>query len=252
MILCLDVGNTQIYAGVFDGEEIKLRFRYTSKHGASSDQLGIFFKRALRENNISTESIKKIAICSVVPSLDYSLRSACLKYFNIEPFILDANNPNLGITINYHNPQEVGADKLANAIAATKLYPNENIIIVDFGTATTCCAIDANKNYLGGIILPGMHLSMDALQSNTAKLPPVEIIHPTFTLGLSPSESIQAGLYYGQLGAIKEVIQRLEQDIFTNKQPLIIATGGFAHLFKEEKLFNILIPDLVLFGVKSV
>ena len=133
MILCIDVGNSHIYGGVFDEDEIKLRFRHTSKV-STSDELGIFLKSVLRENNCSPEKIKKIGICSVVPQLDYSLRSACVKYFSSEPFLLQAG-VKTGLNIKYRNPLEVGADRIANAIAATHSYPNQNIIVIDFGTA---------------------------------------------------------------------------------------------------------------------
>lgn len=143
MILCIDVGNSHIYGGVFDGDEIKLRFRHTSKV-STSDELGIFLKSVLRENNCSPETIRKIAICSVVPQVDYSLRSACVKYFSIDPFLLQAG-VKTGLNIKYRNPVEVGADRIANAIAATHSFPNQNIIVIDFGTATTFCAISHKK-----------------------------------------------------------------------------------------------------------
>ncbi|MBI2785848.1 MAG: type III pantothenate kinase, partial [Legionella longbeachae] len=127
MILCIDVGNSHIYGGVFNGEEIKLRFRHTSKV-STSDELGIFLKSVLRENDCLAEEIKQIGICSVVPQIDYSLRSACVKYFAIEPFLLQAG-VKTGLNIKYRNPVEVGADRIANAIAATHLYPNQNVIV---------------------------------------------------------------------------------------------------------------------------
>jgi type III pantothenate kinase len=177
MILCLDVGNSQIYGGVFDNEQICLQFRHTSSSGSSSDQFGIFLRTVLRENEISPESIEHIAICSVVPTLVHSLRNACKKYFGINPFVLQAGTKT-GLKIGYRNPVEVGSDRIANAIAAKDLYPGKNLIIVDFGTATTFCAISKQKEYLGGVIIAGMRLSMEALESKTAKLPSVEINVP--------------------------------------------------------------------------
>src|SRR4051812_38031978 len=125
MILCLDVGNTQLYGGVFAGEKIQLRFRYPTQRGTTSDQAGIFLKNVLRENSIDFTAIKQIAICSVVPHMDYSLRSACIKYFNIDPFMLQAG-VKTGLKIKYRNPLEVGADRIANAIAANKQFPQKN------------------------------------------------------------------------------------------------------------------------------
>jgi len=248
MILCLDFGNSHLYGGAFVNDKLLLRFRHTTQL-ATSDELGIFLKSVLRENDIDNNQVQQIALCSVVPYLDYSLRSACKKYFNVEPFVLQAG-VKTGLKIKYRNPLEVGADRIANAIAAINGYPQQNIIIVDFGTATTFCVISADKEYLGGVILPGVRLAMDALQSKTAKLPPVEIIKPQTTVGRSTIESIQSGLYYGTVGAVKQVIDRIQQQTFSDKPAIVLATGGFVNLFSEENLFTANVPDLVLQGLK--
>lgn len=250
MILCLDIGNSQIFGGVLKGEDIQLHFRYPTQRGTTSDQFGLFLKEVLRENKIATEAIKQIAICSVVPHLDYSLRSACIKYFDIEPFMLQAG-VKTGLKIKYRNPLEVGADRIANAIAAVKLFPQKNIIVVDMGTATTFCAVNSGKEYLGGIILPGIRLSMESLSNNTAKLFAVEIVQPETALGRSTIESIQSGLYFSQLGAIREITRQITRETFADKKPLIIGTGGFASLFEKEKIFDAIMPDLILQGLKS-
>lgn len=248
MILCLDVGNTQVYGGIFARGKILLRFRYDSKSSYSSDQHGIFLKSMLRENHIDPTQVEHIAICSVVPNVDYSLRAACIKYFSLVPFFLQANS-NTGLSINYCNPMELGADRIANAIAAIATYPNRNLIIVDFGTATTICAITNKKEYLGGVILAGIQLSMNALQSNTAKLFPVEIVQPKSVIGQTTAESIQSGLYYSQLATIKEVTNHICQHEFAAQPPVIIGTGGFAHLFEQQNIFSLILPDLVLHGL---
>jgi type III pantothenate kinase len=247
-MLCIDVGNSHIYGGVFANEEIRLRFRHTSKV-STSDELGIFLKSVLRENHCSPEAIKQIAICSVVPQLDYSLRAACLKYFLVEPFLLQIG-VKTGLNIKYRNPIEVGADRIANAIAATHSFPSKNIIVIDFGTATTFCAINAQKNYLGGAILPGVRLSVDALASKTAKLPSVEIIKVEQVVGRSTIESIQAGVFYGALGACRELITRIKKESFPDQDVLVLATGGFAPLFDKQGIYDLLIPDLVLQGIR--
>lgn len=249
MILCLDVGNSQLYGGVFNNDEIKLRFRHATIQETTSDQLGVFLSSVLRENGIDHRHIKQIAIASVVPSIDYSLRSACIKYFSIEPFILQAG-VKTGLKIRYRNPLEVGADRIANALAATQHFPNKNIIVVDFGTATTICAISASKDYYGGVILAGLRISMEALQSKTAKLASVEIVRREEIIGRSSMESVQSGLYFGQLGSVREVIQGLVREVFANQPVVIIGTGGFAHLFEKENIFNVIIPDLVLHGLR--
>lgn len=248
MMLCIDVGNSHIYGGVFAEEEILLRFRHTSKV-STSDELGIFLKSVLRENQCSPDSINQIAICSVVPQLDYSLRAACLKYFSVDPFFLQAG-VKTGLNIKYRNPVEVGADRIANAIAATHTFPAKNIIVIDFGTATTFCVISAQKEYLGGAILPGIRLSVDALSTKTAKLPAVEIVKTDQVVGRSTIESIQSGVFYGALGACRELINRIKDEAFAGQDVLVLATGGFASLFDKQGVYDHLVPDLVLQGVR--
>ncbi|MFM6927452.1 MAG: type III pantothenate kinase [Bdellovibrio sp.] len=248
MILCLDVGNTQIYGGLFDKDRMVLSFRKNSKSGASSDETGIFLRTAIRENGYDPTQVKQIAICSVVPEVIYSLRGACMKYFNINPFILQAG-VKTGLRVKYRNPLEVGADRIANSIAGTHLYPHKNLIIVDLGTATTFCAVTKEKDYLGGSIIAGLRLCMEALEAKTAKLPSVEIVSMHEALGRSTIESLQSGLYYGHLGAMKEIIAKITKECFQDEKPLIIGTGGFSSLFEKEKLFDVVIPDLVLKGM---
>jgi len=250
MQLCLDVGNTNIFGGVFDNEKLILRFRHDSTISMTSDQLGIFLRAVLHENNIAIAKINKISIASVVPNLDYLLRSACIKYFKHEPYFLTYQNIKNKIVIATDAPHLLGADIIAGALAAIKAMPDENIIIVDFGTATTICAITLDKKILGGVILAGIKLSMLALSENTAKLFPVEIIKPKMVIGTSTEKSIQSGLYYGNIGMVNEFITRFSQEAFAHKQPKVIATGGFSILFKEEKIFDAILPDLVLDGVK--
>lgn len=248
MILCLDVGNTQIYGGLFDKDKMVLSFRKNSKSGASSDETGIFLRTVIRENGFDPTKIRQIAICSVVPEVIYSLKGACMKYFNINPFNLQAG-VKTGLKIKYRNPLEVGADRIANAIAATHLYPGKNLIIVDLGTATTFCAVTKDKDYLGGSIVAGLRLSMEALEMKTAKLPSVEIVSTHEVLGRSTIESLQSGLYYGHLGTMREISSRITRECFQDDKPLVIGTGGFSYLFEKEKIFDEIMPDLVLKGM---
>ncbi len=247
MMLCIDVGNSHIYGGVFANGEICLRFRHTSK-ASTSDELGIFLKNVIRENQCSPEAIRSIAVCSVVPQFDYSLRAACVKYFSVEPFFLQAG-VKTGLNIKYRNPSDVGADRIANAIAATHGFPGKNLIIIDFGTATTFCVINAQKEYLGGVILPGVRLAVDALALNTAKLPSVEIIKVKQVIGRSTIESIQSGVFYGAIGACRELIERIKKESFAGQDVLVLATGGFASLFDKQGIYDQHLPDLVLQGV---
>jgi type III pantothenate kinase len=248
MILCIDVGNTQIHGCVFNHDKLAVQFRKTSRQQFSSDEIGIFLRSVLRENKIDGDMIKGISICSVVPDLNHSLRSGCIKYFGVEPFFLKAG-VKTGLKIKYRNPLEVGADRIANAISAIKLFPDKNIIVVDFGTATTFCAISRSKDYLGGIILPGIRISMEVLESKAAQLPSVEIRKTESVLGRSTIESIQSGLFYGQVGIVKEIKSRITGEVFTDEKPVVIGTGGFSSLFEQEGLFDLVVPTLALNGL---
>lgn len=248
MIMCLDVGNSQIHGGVFEDDKLLLQFRRNSRGGASSDEYGLFLRSVLKENGINPEFIDRIALCTVVPETLHSLKNCCLKYFKHNPFILQAG-VKTGLKINYRNPVEVGADRIANAIAGYHLFPEQDLVVIDFGTATTFCAISASRQYLGGVILAGLRISMEALESRTSKLPSVEIVKVKDCLGRSTVESIQSGLYFGSIGMIKEVTTRLSKEAFDGRSPKIIATGGFSSLLSDEDLFDVEIPDLVLRGL---
>ncbi len=248
MILAMDIGNSQLYGGVFDGDRKVISFRRNSKQGSSSDEVGIFLRSVIRENGVDPARIKEIALCSVVPDVVYSLRGACLKYFNVEPFVLQAG-VKTGLKIRYRNPHEVGADRIADSIAAVNLYPGRPVIIVDLGTATTFEAVNGEGEYLGGAITPGLRLQMEVLELKTSKLPAVEIVKPEQALGRTTVESIQAGLFYGHLGQMREIIDRLSRECFSGQKVMVIGTGGFAHLFERDGVFDVIEPDLVLQGL---
>lgn len=249
MLLTIDVGNSQIYCGVYDGEELRATFRRTSSIRASSDEFGTFFRVTLRENGIDPDRITMAGICSVAPDAVHSLRNSFRKYFRFEPFLLEPG-VKTGLKIRYRNPLEVGADKIANAIGALSRFPGRNLVIVDFGTATTLCAVSKSKEYLGGIITPGMAISMSALESQTARLPVVEIVRPAAVLGRSTVESIQSGLYYGALAVVKSLATAITKEYFTEDPPLIVGTGGFGRLFEREDVFDEFVPELPLYGVR--
>jgi type III pantothenate kinase len=249
MLLTLDVGNTQILGGVYAGDELKLTFRRSSSVRASSDEFGTFFRTVLRENNIDPDAIRLAAFCSSVPDAGHSLRNCFLKYFKIEPFVLQPG-AKTGLKIRYRNPLEVGSDQIANAMGAVTRFPGKNLLIVDFGTATTLCAVTKEKEYLGGIITPGINTSMAALESNTARLPSVEILRPAELLGRSTVESIQSGLYYGTLATVKSLAASVAQEHFPTEAPLLIGTGGFGRLFEEQRLFDAFVPELPLMGLR--
>lgn len=251
MKLCLDVGNSHIYGGVYDAGDALLTFRKASKLGSSSDEYGLFFRSVLRENKIDPDLVSEIALCSVVPEVVYGISAACQKYFDIRPFILQAG-VKTGLKIQYRNPLEVGSDRIANAMAGVDLFPDEDLIIVDLGTATTLCAVSKDRTYHGGVILPGLKMSMQALESGTSKLGSVEITRKDVCLGRTTASSIQSGLYFGHLGALREIMHRIQQEEFGGQRPKVIATGGFAGLFEEAGVFDLIMQDLVLRGLLAV
>jgi type III pantothenate kinase len=253
MLLCLDVGNTQILGGVYDGERLLTTFRRASSIRASSDEFGLFFRAVLRENGIEPQSIDMAGICSVVPDVLHSLRNCFRKYFRFEPLLLQPG-VKTGLKIRYRNPLEVGADKIANALGGITRFPGRNLIIVDFGTATTLCAVTKDREYLGGVITPGIHSSMAMLESKTARLPAVEIVRPSAVLGRSVVESIQSGLYYGTLATVRTLAGMIAEEDFRAAEgggkPVTLGTGGYGRLFEGETLFDAFIPELPLIGLR--
>ncbi len=254
MLLAIDIGNTQLFAGLFLGHQIVLRFRKSSKSQLTSDEYGLFLRSILRENGFDPDKITAVVISSVVPDLLYSVQAACAKYLKLKPLVLNSSSEKIhtGLKLDVHHPQEVGSDRIATAIAAEFLYPKENKLIVDFGTATTFSFVTEKSEWKGGLIAPGFRTSMEALSLNTAQLPQVEIQKPSVLIGRNTIENIQAGLYFGALGLAREVIERLKQEHKHRpefKSLRVIATGGFSQLFKEEKLFDHVEADLVLLGL---
>ena len=249
MLLALDVGNSQIHGGVFEGDALRVQFRKTTHPIGSSDEFGVFLRTVLRENFLDPAAIERVAICSVVPPVAYPLRAACVKYFDCEPFVLQAG-VKTGLKIKYRNPAEVGADRVACAIGAAQRRPGQDLLVVDCGTATTIEVVTAAGDYLGGAILPGIGISAEMLSSRTAKLPQVEIARPDSVLGRSSTESILSGLYHGHVGAIRNVVTLLVKECFGGERPRVVGTGGFARMFADEQLFDEVVPELVLFGLK--
>lgn len=222
MILCLNIGDTYIYGGVFLDHEIKLRFRYPSVD-ACTDTYGLFLKEVLEKNGIDKEDIRAVSLCSVAQTLGQSIIAVCKKYFSITPFELKAGIKT-GIELEIKNPLKLGADRMASAVASAHHFPNRNLIIVDFSMATTLSAQSNEKVYLGGAILPGIKSSIEAFSDRAEKLS----------------------------DAIKEVTQRTNQSIFLSEPAILISTGDYAHLFEQEKFFTINVPDLVLHGLRLV
>ncbi len=251
MNLCIDVGNSQFHGVVYDGDEHVMQLRKESSKRSSRDEVGLFLVNVLREKGVDPKAIERIGISCVVPDEVHSLRNACRIYFGIEPLFLEAGIKTK-LKIKTRNPLEVGADRIANAIAVGELYPDRNVIVVDFGTAITLDAVTSQRGYLGGSICAGLGIAMEALGSKTAKLPYVEIMRTDKALGRSTIECIQGGIYHGYYGLIKELISRLKKEAFSDDDCLVIGTGGFSQLYRNSGLFTEIVPDLVLRGVNVV
>lgn len=225
MLLAIDVGNTNTMLGVFDGTRLVQNWRMGTDKGRTSDEFGMFFSCLFNNANIKMSEIKGVVISSVVPPIMYSLEHAIRKYFKVAPMIIGPGIKT-GINIKYENPREVGADKIVNAVAGLELYGGP-LIIVDFGTATTFCAISERGEYLGGVICPGIKISADALFQKTAKLPWVDIVKPDAVIGRNTIASMQSGLYYGYVGQVDYIVRRIKSEMASNRIK-VVATGGMA------------------------
>jgi len=230
MILAIDVGNTNIVAGFFDGNKLVANFRMATDKQKSSDEIGMLISQFMAHEEINKSKISDIIISSVVPPVMYSLSNACRRYVGREPLIV-GQDVIPAISVKYDNPAEVGADRIVNAVAAKAKYGSP-LVIVDFGTATTFCAIDKNGDYLGGVITSGIKISMDALFEKAAKLPRIEIIKPDKVIGTNTVASMQSGAVYGYVGQVEYIVTRIREEIGA-PDCKVIATGGLAALIAE-------------------
>ncbi len=249
MLLVMDIGNSHIHIGVFKEDTIISQLRYaTSSVDSTSDQMGVFLKQALRENDIAPELIKGCAISSVVPHINYSLGSAIIKYFKLKPFFVNMD-ADLGLDMSAVEAHQVGADRVASCIGAMSDYPNRNLLVIDLGTATTLDIVTKDKKYLSGSILPGVKLSLNALCAGASQLSSITIAKAKVATGFDTITNIRSGLYFGHLGALKELKTRMIQEL-GDDDVLTIATGGFSNLFKDEGVFDVISPDLILKGIR--
>lgn len=249
MILLIDVGNTNVTIGVHDGEKIFASWRMTTKRDLTSDEIGMTLRSYFALGGVSPQDIDGTIISSVVPPIMYSLIHAVKKYLDQEPIIV-SDKSKMNLAIKYDNPKEVGADRLVNAVGALKKY-KAPLIIIDFGTATTFCAVSAKSEYLGGVILPGLKVSLEALVEKTSKLPKIEIAKPDKVIGTNTVESMQSGMYYGYAGSVDNIVFKMKQSLGDNAT--VIATGGLATMIsKEAKSIDIIDSKLTLEGLKTI
>lgn len=198
MIFVLDVGNTNTVLGVYDEDILKYHWRIETSRNKTEDEYGMVIKSLLQHEGLSFDQFDGIIISSVVPPIMFALERMCKKYFGIKPLIVGPGIKT-GLNIKYENPREVGADRIVNAVAGIQEYGSP-LIIVDFGTATTYCYINEDKQYMGGAIAPGINISTEALYSKAAKLPRIEINRPDGVIGKNTVSAMQAGILYGYVG----------------------------------------------------
>lgn len=245
MFLCIDVGNSNIAVYGFVGDKLLFQFRGETKSFENSDQIGMFILSMLKNTNVDISIITKVGVASVVPSFDYSLKSACVKYLNITPVFLKIEQPYVKVKI--HNPNELGLDIMAGAIASSVIFPKQNVIIFDVGTATTCSYINKDSELLGVSIAPGIKTMLNSLVDSAAKLTLTEIDIPKDIIGKNTASALKSGIFYAQVGFINESIKILNK----NNDAKIIATGGFAYMLEEYIKFDKVIPELVAIGIKK-
>lgn len=226
MLLVIDVGNTNTSLGVFNGDKLVAHWRLTTNRSRTVDEYGVHARNLFELAGIDFKAIDAIAIASVVPPLNYTLKTMAESYFHLTPLFVD-HSVNTGLKILYEPASDVGADRIVDAVAAIQRY-GAPCIVVDFGTATTFDVINERGEYVGGVITPGIMISSDALFARAAKLPRVDIKRPDKVVGRSTTGAIQSGLYHGYTALVDGVLQKIIDEI--GGSPQIIATGGFAPL----------------------
>lgn len=231
MIICLDVGNTNIKFAVYDGDNFIMSFRVATEHKKTSDEYGGQLLSILRNNGVNPAYINGGIISSVVPQLDYTLERMCLTYLKIKPLLL-APGLKTGLNLKVDNAREVGADRVVNNVSAVKKY-GFPLIIIDFGTATTFNVINEKGDFIGGVIAPGIKGSLDSLVNGTAKLPRVEIERPDSVIGKNTVTNMQSGIVYGFSGLVEYLVKKIKREMKC-ENVTVIATGGFSEIIAKE------------------
>lgn len=250
MLLAVDVGNTNITVGVFDGDEVRATFRITTKMPRTSDEYGMIISTLLEKNQISCDQVEDAIIASVVPNVMHSLEGALVKYLNITPITVEPGIKT-GIRIVTENPRQIGPDRIVDAAAAYGLYGGP-VLVLDFGTATTYDLVDAEGAFICGVTAPGIRTSAKALWEDTAKLPEIEIEKPASILAKETITSMQAGLVYGQIGQTEYIVKNMIKEANMGEVK-VVATGGLGRIIaRETKSINIYDPNLTLKGLNLI
>lgn len=248
MILVFDVGNTETTVGLFDGPTLRGHWRITTDVARTPDEIALLIRALLRSNDIDRKGIDRAAIGSVVPALTAPLAEACEQAVGAKPLIIDAKSP-LPIRLDVEEPLTVGADRLINTLAASRIY-NRDTIVVDLGTATTYDCITADGVFLGGVIAPGVRTSAETLFRRTSKLPATEIAPPARVIGRRTEECIRSGVVFGSAEAIDGLVRRIKGEWPRPVVPFVVATGGLATVFQPFCKFDIVEPYLTLIGLR--
>lgn len=250
MLLVMDVGNTNITLGVFDGEKLEATFRMTTKIPRTSDEYGIIVRDLLQHNQIEVSDIKAVILSSVVPNVMHSLTSAIIKYIYVTPIIVEPGIKT-GIRIATENPRQIGADRIVDAVGAYGLYGGP-VIVIDYGTATTYDLVDASGAFVAGVTAPGIRTSAKAMWEEAAKLPEIEICKPKSILAQETISSMQAGLVYGQIGQSEYIIRHMKEEAAYGNVK-VVATGGLGKIIASEtKYIDVYDPNLTLQGMRLI
>ena len=250
MLLAIDVGNTNITIGVFDKEKLITTFRMTTKMQRTSDEYGITIIDLLEHNEISHNEIKDAIISSVVPNVMHSLCSGMIKYFGIQPMVVEPG-VKTGIRITSENPAQIGADRIVDAVGAYELYGGP-VVVIDYGTATTYDFINGNGDFFAGVTSPGIRISAKALWEDAAKLPEIEIRKPASILAKETISSMQAGLVYGQIGQTEYIIRHMIDEANMGEVK-VVATGGLGRIIANETtMIDVYDPNLTLKGMNLI
>jgi len=249
MLLVIDIGNTNIVLGLFDGDNLKATWRLATVIHRQADEYGILLLNLFQQQELSLSEIKGAALCSVVPPLVSVFQELCQKHLNTLPLVVEAG-VKTGVRICLDNPREVGADRVVNAAAAHHLY-GKPVIVVDFGTATTFDVISEEGDYLGGAIAPGINLASEALFARTAMLPRIELTRPKQVIGRNTISAIQSGIIFGYIGLVEGMIRRIERELGSKAK--VIATGGYVRFIAANiPAIDKINPDLSLLGLRLI
>lgn len=249
MLLVIDIGNTNITLGLYQGKELGPRWRLATAYDHMPDEYGLQLVGLLEHANHTPQDIGAICLASVVPPITGKIIEACRRYLNQDPLVVDAG-VKTGVRVRYEDPRAVGADRIVDAVAVVHLYGTP-ACVVDFGTATTFDAISKNGDYLGGAIAPGIGIAAEALFQRTAKLPRVDLQKPPSVIGRNPVHSMQSGLLYGYVGLVEGMVMRFRGELGADMK--VIATGGLADIVAHETaVIQIVAPWLTLDGLRMV